>query len=152
MVAVTRWISGCAVNTDSGGSLLRIPGLFRFVAVVALSACASSGATTGARQQPDLITSTEISASGTTNAWDLINRLRPHWLRPQAVGSIGGAAYSQVIVVYVDGQRFGDISSLRTLSVTGIRSLQWLDAARAATVLSEVGSDPIAGAIIIKTH
>jgi hypothetical protein len=29
---------------------------------------------------------------------------------------------------------------------------QWLDATKAATVLHEVGSEPIAGAIVIKTH
>jgi hypothetical protein len=126
--------------------------LSRFVSIVAIIACASSGATGGARHQADLITASEISSSGTTNAWDLINRLRPNWLKQQPIGSIGGGARSQVVVVYVDGHRFGDISSLRSLTATDIRSVQWLDAARAATVLNEVGSDPIAGAIVIKTH
>jgi hypothetical protein len=125
--------------------------LSRFATIVTLVACASSGAAT-ATHQTDLITATEIATSGTTNAWDLINRLRPNWLRQQAIGSIGGGARTQVIAVYVDGHRFGDVSTLRSLSSSTIRSAQWLDAARAATVLNEVGSDPIAGAIVIKTH
>lgn len=130
-----------------------VSALSRFATIVALVACASTGTTAGgARHQADLITAPEIASSGTTNAWDLINRLRPTWLKQQAVGSIGGSARTQVIAVYIDGHRFGDISSLQTVSASGIRSIQWLDAARAATVLTEVGSDPIAGAIIIKTH
>jgi len=130
-----------------------VSALSRFAIIVALVACASTGTTAGTtRHQADLITAAEIASSGATNAWDLINRLRPNWLKQQAVGSIGGGARSQVIAVYVDGQRFGDISSLQTVSASGIRSVQWLDAARAATVLNEVGSDPIAGAIVIKTH
>ena len=129
-----------------------VSALSRLSIIVTLAACASTGTTAGARPQSDLITAAEIASSGTTNAWDMINRLRPNWLKQQPVGSIGGGAYSQVIAVYVDGHRFGDVTSLRTLSAAGIRSAQWLDAARAATVLNEIGSDPIAGAIIIKTH
>jgi len=153
MVAVTWWISGSAVHADSGGSLLRIPGLFRFATVVALSACASSG-TTGSVRRPssDQVTRAEIASSSATNAYELIQRLRPNWLRVPNVGSIGGGARSQVIVVYLDDQRLGDIDALRDLSAAGITSMQWLDAAKAATVLHEMGSDPIAGAIIIRTH
>jgi hypothetical protein len=126
--------------------------LSRFAIMVSMVACASSGSTAGSSHQPDQITAAEIASSGTTNAWDLINRLRPNWVKQQAVGSMGGGGHTQVIAVYVDGHRFGDVSSLRTLSASTIRSAQWLDAARAATVLNEVGSDPIAGAIIIRTH
>jgi hypothetical protein len=130
-----------------------VSALSRFLIIANLVACASTGTTAGgSRQQTDLITAAEVSSSATTNAWDLINRLRPNWLKQQAVGSIGGGARTQVIAVYVDGHRYGDASSLQSVSTNGIRSVQWLDAARAATVLTEVGSDPIAGAIVIKTH
>lgn len=126
--------------------MFRIIGLSRFALVLALSACASSGASTGgaARRSADQITYAEISTSSAINAYELINRLRPTWLRTQG--------RSGIIVVYLDGHRLGDISSLNSLSTAGIRSLQWLDAGRAATVLTEIGSDAIAGAIVIKTH
>jgi hypothetical protein len=129
-----------------------VSALSRLTIIVALAACASTGTTAGPRHQSDLITPAEIASSGTTNAWDLINRLRPNWLRQPNVGSIGGGAHSQVIAVYINGHRFGDISSLQTVSASGIRSVQWLDAARAPTVLNDIGSDPIAGAILIKTQ
>jgi hypothetical protein len=127
--------------------------MLRFAILVAVIACATSPtAGNSARQLPDQVSSGEIASSGATNAYELIQRLRPNWLRSPNIGSIGGGARSQVIVVYLDGQRLGDIDSLRNLSAIGITSMQWLDATKAATVLHEVGSDPIAGAIIVKTH
>jgi hypothetical protein len=134
-----------------------------------LAACATSGATTGLRSQPDQITAAEITASGTTNAWDLISRVRPNWLRQRGTASIGGSysttgdtvgrspmsangANNQVIVVYLDGHRYGDISTLRTLSTSGLKSLRWLDASSAAATLTDVGSDPIAGAIVVTSR
>lgn len=45
----------------------------------------------------------------------------------------------------------GDLAALRSISVTGIKTLQYYDAARAATVLRDPGSTPVAGAIVITT-
>lgn len=118
-----------------------------------LGACASTG-TTGGGRTSDRIARLEITTSGATTAYELISRVRPTWLRPPATGSLSGAGgdiRNQVIAVYLDGNRLGDVSSLRMISVNNIRSLQWLDAARAATVLTDVGSDPIAGAIVIRS-
>jgi hypothetical protein len=123
------------------------------LAVAALLGCASSGSTTGNRALPDRVTASEIATTSTSNAWDLINRLRPQWLRAQNVGSISGrVASTQAGVVYVDGIRFGDTSSLRTLTSSGITNMQWLDAARAQTLLPGLSSESIAGAIVISTH
>ena len=157
MVAVTGWISGSTVHTDSGGSLLRILGLSRFglsrfATVVVLTACASAGTAGSGSRSSDRVSRAEIASSSAINAYALIERLRPNWLRTPGVASIGGGTRSQIVVVYLDGHRLGGIQSLRTLSVDAIQSMQWLDAVRAATVLNEVGSDPIAGAIIIKTQ
>jgi hypothetical protein len=38
------------------------------------------------------------------------------------------------------------------MSIAGIKSIQWYDAARAATVLSDIGSDAIVGAIVLKSQ
>lgn len=119
--------------------------------LLALAACASPGTARSSTGSPDRITSAEISSSSATNAYELVSRLRPNWLKRTSTGSIGGGVRSQVILVYLDGNRLGDVSALRTLSVTGIRSVQWLDAGRAATVLQGIGSDAIAGAIVLRT-
>ena len=131
----------------------RVKALAGILAAAAFVACASAGTTSGTRPLPDRVTAAEIAATSTSNAWDLINRLRPNWLREQRVGSIsGGRSSTQSVVVFVDGSRFGDVSSLRTLSSSGIVSMQWLDAARAQSVLPGLSTEAIAGAIVIRTH
>ncbi len=124
-----------------------------FSAAVVLGACASSGGsrTTVQSSSADYVTSIEIAATGANNAYDLINRLRPRWLRTQAPGSIGAGVRSQVVAVYLDGVRLGGLDALRSLSTAGIKTMQYYDATRAATVLRDPGSEPIAGAIVINT-
>ena len=126
-----------------------------FLAVaVLLGACTSAGtssARTGTRESsPDYITSIEVAATPVANVYDLINRLRPQWLRTQT-GSIRDNTRSQVIAIFLDDVRMGDVASLRTISTSGVQSLRYYDATRAATVLRNPGSDPIAGAIVITT-
>jgi len=125
--------------------------VFLLATAAAQTACATAGPRT-TPQRSDVITAYQISTSGAATAWDAVERLQPHWLRAPATGSIGAGARSQVILVYLDGHRLGDLTSLRTLSTSGITSMRWLDAARASTVLTDIGSDPIAGAIVVQTH
>ncbi len=131
----------------------RFLSLIPLALAVSFAACASTGSSSGTGRLPDLITGDEIASSGASNALEAVTRLRPNWMRARGTSSIaGGRIQSQVIVVYLDGQRLGDITSLRMQSVAGIQSMQWLDAARASTVLSGLGSEAIAGAIVIKTR
>lgn len=116
------------------------------------AACASTGTGATERSNPNLITHAEVSASGATNAYELVNRLRPNWLRATATGSIGGGVISrQAILVYLDHQRLEDLDAMKTLSIDGIDSAQWIDASRVQTVLPDVPSGPIAGAIVLRT-
>jgi hypothetical protein len=125
-----------------------------FLTIITLAACSSSSKprTNVQSSSSDFVTSVEIAAVSATNAYDLINRLRPRWLRTQAPGSIGAGVRSQVIAVYLDGVRLGGLDALRSLSTAGVVSMQYYDATRAATVLRDPGSEPIAGAIVIKTN
>lgn len=124
-------------------------------AAALLSACASatpgtSGSPTTRESTADYITSLEVAATPVANVYDLISRLRPQWLRTQP-GSIRGNTPNQVIAVYLDDARIGDIQTLRTVSTSGVQSLRYYDATRAATVVRNPGPDPIAGAIVIST-
>ena len=119
--------------------------------LIGFQACAPSGASRAAGS-PDSITRAEITASNASNAYELISRLRPNWLKQTSPGSISGGVRSQAVLVYLDGSPFGDPVSLRTLGISNLQSLQWLDPARAATVLPGMTSEPIAGAIVIKTR
>jgi hypothetical protein len=126
----------------------------RLSTIVALVACASSGGgSAAARTSPDKITRAEIYNSNATNAYELISRLRPHWLRPGATGSIaGGVVRNQGTLVYLNDQRLEDLNALKTISAAGIESAQWIDASRVQTVLSNVPGGAIAGAIVLKTR
>jgi len=123
------------------------------LALSSLSSCSSSrGPRTAVEtSSSDYVTSMEISAVGATNAYDLVNRLRPRWLRTQSPGSIGAGVRSQVVAVYLDGVRLGELDALRSLSTSGFQTMRYYDATRAATVLRDPGSEPIAGAIVITT-
>jgi hypothetical protein len=99
---------------------------------------------------PDYVTSAEIAATPASSAYDLIARLRPRWLKPLPAGSLRSVR-SQVIVVYVDGVKIGPTEGLRSISASSVTTMQYYDATRAATVVHDVGSEPIAGAIVITT-
>ena len=132
--------------------MARLSALIPLAVAASLAACASSATSHGSNpRSTNQITSAEIATSSATNVYSLIERLRPNWLRAPGIGSIGGGGQSRVILVYLDGQQY-DLQSLRSLSVSGIRSLEWLDATRAATVANPPPSGPIAGAIFIKTQ
>jgi hypothetical protein len=123
------------------------------LAISSLPSCSSSRGPRTAVQtsSSDYVTSMEISAVGATNAYDLISRLRPRWLRTQSPASIGAGVRSQVVAVYLDGVRVGELDALRSLSTSGFLTMRYYDATRAATVLRDPGSEPIAGAIVITT-
>lgn len=133
--------------------------LFTYAAVAVLAAgtaaCASSsGATTGTRstRTPDLITKADIDATPSGNAYDLVNRLRPQWLRPTGLGSVsGGTATSYGIVVFLDNVRMGGLETLRSMDSGSIVSIRYMTAERAAS-LPGIGRDPIGGAIVVNTR
>jgi hypothetical protein len=122
--------------------------------LLALAACASSPGSSTRRTSPDELTAGELRESNASTAYEAITRLRPNWLRATGGTSIsGGVVRSQAILLYLDGNRLhGGLDALKTLSLGGIRSMQWLDATKAATVLSGIGSEPFAGAISIKSQ
>lgn len=122
-------------------------------AQMVLSACAAQPATTTNRpiSDPDFVGSAEIAATPAANAYDLINRLRPRWLQPQRIGSISAGLHTQVIAVYLDGGRLGGLDALRSISTHGLTGIRFYDATRAATVVRDAGSEPVAGAIVLST-
>ncbi len=122
----------------------------RFHAVVAavlvLGACSSARPGTPPPANPNLLTRNEIARAGTSNAYDLIQKLRPLWLRKRGEGSF---FQQSDIVIYLDGTRMGGPDSLKEINSTDIDSLRFLDA-RQATV--RFGSGHVHGAILVKTR
>lgn len=130
------------------------------IALVA-TGCASGGAggsggTDGGGA--DLITLAEIEAAPSGTAYDIVNLLRPRWLRSRTrapspggggfgaptsdpfVGSADPAGGGVLPVVFMDNTRFGEIGSLRSISSSILERMEYMDA-RDATTLYGTGYD-----------
>jgi len=131
---------------------------FRYLSVLAAFTsaigCASAGGNVSVNQSaPDFVTSLEIAATPVSSAYDLVSRLRPTWLRPGGISSVsGGKISNQVTLVYLDGNKMGELDALRSISASGIQTMRWLDAVRAQTVLRGIGTEAVAGAIVLSTN
>lgn len=102
--------------------------------MVAAAACASSGTTAASassQSNRDVITESELPTSGTESAYDAINRLRPEFLRVhpaqsysmQADGGASGPAPAPALIV--NGQRAGELSDLRHIAATSVKSVRY---------------------------
>jgi hypothetical protein len=113
-----------------------------------LAACASGGSSGSSTPHGsrDLIILSEIEAVEVTNAFDLIQRLRPEMLRPR---SGGGFTSTPSPVVYLDGVRHGEVNSLTSIPKDIIREVRYINAADATT---RFGTGNTGGAILIATR
>ncbi|MCC6316868.1 MAG: hypothetical protein IT361_04175 [Gemmatimonadaceae bacterium] len=109
------------------------------------AACSSSGGAGGTasasaaaparRGNANLISEAEVQAilGQATNAYDIVERLRPQMLRPRGT-SMGarsdgtGAAVQIGIVVYMDDVRVGEVGNLRTVLATQVREIRFISA------------------------
>ena len=117
--------------------------------MVALTACASGGrGTSAATQNPNLISMEEIVESSASNAYEVIQRLRPNFLRTRgAVHGTPGAANAMEmvdLVVYLNENRLGGSDQLRQISTTDIREIRYFNSSEATT---KWGTGHSAGAI-----
>ena len=117
------------------------------VCALGLLACSSTQESYG-HQVPytrNYIFEDEIKSSSAANAFELIENSRPHWLEGRGIKSLRSRTASNP-VVYVDGQRHGDILSLTTLPSYNIVQIQYMNAGD-ATIRFGVGHP--GGAILI---
>lgn len=122
--------------------ILRLP-VGALLVFVLLPGCASGG--TGERTAPrsgNTITAEEMQEAAIgSDAWRVIERLRPAWLRQRA--GVGSAA------VFLNGQRFGDLNSLRGIPAGDLESARLLSASDATTLY---GTGYPAGIIDLRTR
>jgi hypothetical protein len=113
--------------------------------VACFGACATIPQAPG---DPDVILEDEIAASGARNAYEVVERLRPRWLRS---GPPRSTRLDTVILVYLDGNRLGDIDALRNLPVEHVRHMHVLDSAEAG-MLAGLGSQHVERAIMVASR
>ena len=110
--------------------------------------CASTKSTT-AGSNPNVITREEIMATNANNLHDVVQRLRPQWLRVPAPTSIN---MNNEIVVFQDQMQLGGPEALRQLGPELAFELRWMDGVRASAALPGLMSGRhIEGVIIVST-
>lgn len=124
---------------------LRLPVLM--LALSLWAACAPYGAGPGAqsRTDPYRITSVELEAAAFSDAFALVQALRPRWLRERAASLTAGPERARV---YVDGLSFGGPEALGRLPLSSLAGLEYLDGPSAT---QRFGTDHGGGVIMVTT-
>lgn len=123
-----------------------IRSVLAFVAA-AIVACAPPAKSGGSRES-NLITREEIAATQASNAYDAIRNLRPMFLRSRGQTTFD-PSIGQTPIVFVDGQRFGTIETLKSMPVGEVSSIRFLSAADAT---NRYGTGYTAGVIEVSTR
>ncbi len=124
------------------------------------SACASSGSTRQAgepqtsavsapvrpRRDPNVITAEEIASRPTLSARQIIEQLRPQFLRVRGTTTLGNAQTQDVIWVYVDGTRMGTLDVLNNIGAHEVREIRYLNPSEAT---NRYGTGHVQGAIMV---
>jgi hypothetical protein len=98
------------------------------------------------RKDPNLITEQEIASRPTLTARQIIEQLRPQFLRVRGTTTLGNAATQDVIWVYVDGTRHGTLEVLSNIGANEIREIRYLNPSEAT---NRYGTGHVQGAILI---
>ena len=122
-------------------------GFLMLFATLAL-ACGTTRPYGGGAYDAQLITEDEIEASGGSNAYDVIRKLRGNFLSYRGETSLRRTS-SPYPTVYVDGQPFGEISVLRTIPAMQIATIRLYRAWEAST---RYGTGNMGGVIAISTR
>ena len=121
--------------------------LLVLVLIVVGSACAANRAAGGPRSQADPITVEEIERRGPfSTLYDLVQILRPRWLRSQGPDSLIGQQGQ--VQVHMDGNWLGSVETLRDISAHGVTSIHWLGPVDAS---ARYGLNHSHGAIVVST-
>jgi hypothetical protein len=109
------------------------------VAAAAVMGCAAAGSNpgsidTGAPRKSNVLTLLEVSAAhaDVANAYDAVARLRPNWLVSHGVTStVANGAGTEYATVYVDGQPYGDITTLRNIPAYHVAEFRYYNVTEA---------------------
>jgi len=111
--------------------------------IIACAPTKEMGSTRGSRY---IITAEEIAATSANNAYEAIQLLRPNLLNRDVRRSVD--MYSTAgVVVYVQGAKYGDKESLKTISVLEIAQIKYLPKSEATM---RFGSGHAGGAFLIE--
>lgn len=120
--------------------------LLAAAAPLALWSCASG--TVGPSRDREVISAEEIeSSTGLRSAYEVVERLRPLWLRSRGDRS---THLTTEIVAYQDNTMLGDVESLREIPIELVDRIRSLDSS-AAMRLTGLGSRHVERVIMVIT-
>ena len=102
------------------------------VAVAAILGCAPAATTLRAHvrraENPKVLTASEIAIAhaDANSAYDAIARLRPNWLASHGAMS-SDAGVNPFASVWVDGQLYGELSTLRSIPAYQVEDIRYYD-------------------------
>ncbi len=125
-----------------------LPSLFMMAALFPLGLSAQDTAKPEPRlkRHPDRISTQEIEAApdAAITAMDLVEHLRPNWLRGRGAGSV--LLQTSPIQVYVSGLRKGGIGALADVARSAVKEIQHL---RGTDATQRFGMYHDSGAILV---
>jgi hypothetical protein len=102
------------------------------IAVAAILGCAPATGISSTSDMPavprkaNFLTAEEITTAHAENgtAYDALSRLRPNWLASRGAVS-SNPEVSPFATVFVDGQRYGDLNSLRNIQASDVADMRY---------------------------
>lgn len=128
--------------------MICVRSLLALASVVAIG-CSHPRLGPGMVSNSQVITEDEIEASRASNALEVIQKLRANFLSYRGETSLKKSQSTPYPTVYVDGQEFGPITTLRTIPASQIASIQLLRSWEATT---KYGTGNMGGVIAITTR
>lgn len=106
------------------------------------TACATTG--TGGGGSSNLITREQVAEFQGYNAYEVVQQLKPQWLRARGRATMSGG--SEWPVVYINRMRAGSLDELRRLRSEEVERIRFLNAPDATM---EFGTNHTGGAILV---
>jgi len=124
------------------------PSIFATVVLLFAPACAPTHTAHGSVDS-QLITEDEIEASRAPNAYEVIQKLRANFLTYRGETSFDRSKSQPYPTVYIDGQEFGPISSLRNVPASQVATIRLYRSWEATT---KFGTGNMGGVIALTTR
>lgn len=100
------------------------------------------------RRDTNLITAEEVATQSARDAYDVVSRLRPRWLRGYAAANNHSGGTDQV-VIFLDGTRMGAVQELRRITATTVGEMRYIPSEEA---VARWGMGYSAGVIMVTTR
>jgi hypothetical protein len=112
-------------------------------------ACAAPATRPRAGADPQLITEEEVEASRAPTAFEVIQKLRANFLSYRGETSLNRNRSQPYPTVYVDGQEFGPLATLRNIPASQVSTIRLYRSWEATT---KFGTGNMGGVIAITTR